>query len=64
MKWSDLPTPVRNAIERYAKARVALSWKGSKDPESFAQIDQEVVDAKQRLLSALSTYAVDMVPVE
>ncbi len=40
---------LRAAIERYVEARIAKSWKGSKMPDEFAEIEADVVDTKQKL---------------
>lgn len=62
MAWSDLPRPVRDVINRYAEAKVAVSWKGSRDPEMWPEIDGELKAARIALVAVLETHAADMIP--
>lgn len=51
--FNQLPRNIRDAIERYADAKVIHSWRGYKDAETMPEIDQELKDSKQALSETL-----------
>ncbi len=44
-----LPRPLKAAIQRYARARIADSWKGGGDPADVLFIERELVDAARNV---------------
>lgn len=55
--WQQLPKELRQAINEYVTAKIVESWKGSKEPAEWGDIDQTVIASQERLakeiLSAL-----------
>lgn len=49
-----LKTRVNNAVARHAKAQIALSWSGSKDPDDRPLIEEEARRAEKCLANAIN----------
>lgn len=53
MKWNDIPSDLKQAIQAYATARENDSWKGSADPQDWPHFRKALDKSRERLAAKI-----------